>query len=331
MTLVSLLLVASPPAVASAVDTLVLDNGDRISGRLLRLNEGMIEFETGYAGTIRVGWPHVREIRSDGLLRVCLNGDEVFGVSSLTREGDSANLDGRKEPVINITQLNPADWELGKASRLSGEIDAALKLDRGNTHDDVTNVAGRFEWKKRKHRIRLGGEVEYDQNGPSVVNDRWSAETTYDNTNSHRIYFGERSSLRSDRMANLTLLWSTGPYIGYHIIETNRTRLSTETGIEYTDENYRTLPVETFLSESWRIEFSHFLIPGKLEIYHRNKGLLNLSDIKGLLFDTWSGVKFPITSNLNTSAEIKTAFNSAASANAIPWDTSYRIRIGYHW
>ncbi|NTU67428.1 MAG: DUF481 domain-containing protein [Chlorobiaceae bacterium] len=329
VTTLALLLIA--PAASGAAETIVMDNGDRLSGQLVRMADGILELETGYAGMVKAAWNHVREITTDGMFDVRLNGDEVVAVQSLRLQDGSAFLDDRCVPLVNVKQLNPADWELGRSAKISGEIDVALKMERGNTHDDLTDLQGRLEWKKRMQRIRLGGEFQYNQNGRDVTADRWSVEATYDNNASKRFYFGEGTSFKSDRMGNLILRWAAGPYAGVHLIDTQRTRLNAETGLDYASDNYRSQPVETFLAESWRVEFSHFIIPDKLEIYHRDSGLFSLTSSAGFSFDTWTGLKFPVASGMYTSTEIKTTFNGDAPPEASAWDTTYRFKIGYQW
>ena len=329
--LTALLLLLVTPAAAQAAETVVMENGDRLTGHLVHMNDGVLELETGYAGSVKANWAQVREICSEGTIGVRLNGDEVVVVRSLKKEAGALLLDSRREALANVTQLNPADWELGHAAKINGELDVALKLDRGNTHDDLSDLRGRIEWKKRQHRIRLGGEFQYSQSGNEVAADNWSAETAYDNKASKQFYFGERSSFRSDRMTNLILRWTIGPYAGMRLIETSRTRLNAETGFEYASDNYRFKPVDSFLAESWRMELSHFIIPEKLEIYHRNRGLASLTSGAGISIDTWTGLKFPVASGMYTSAEVKTTFNSDAPPETTAWDTSYRFKIGYMW
>ncbi|NTV02124.1 MAG: DUF481 domain-containing protein [Chlorobiaceae bacterium] len=324
------LLPIAPPA-SQAAETIVMDNGDRLTGRLVRMSGGILELETGYAGTVNAEWKNVREIASDGTVCVRLTGNEVVGIRSLRKQEEFVLLDSRREPGANVTQLNPADWELGKASKISGEMDVALKMERGNTHDDLTDLITRLEWKKSSHRIRLGGEFQYNQSGQDVTADRWSVETTYDNNASKRFYFGEGTSFKSDRMSNLILRWTAGPYAGLHLIDTHLTRFNAETGLEYASDNYRSKTIDTFLAGSWRIDFSHFLIPEKLEIYHRDNGLLSLTSTAGFSFDTWTGLKLPVASGMYTSAEVKTAFSGDAPPEAAAWDTTYRIKIGYQW
>jgi len=319
-------------APAFAAQTVTLDNGDRLTGEVLRMSDGKLQLKTGYAGTLSIDWKKVREIRSDSEpMQVRLTGNGTIPVKTIIRDNGVILLGERSEPATSLSQINPDDWETGKASRLGGEVGLSMKLDRGNTHENRTHVATRLEWKKLRHRVRLTGELEYDKTDGTEAQNRWSVETTYDNHFSKHLYYGASTELKRDRMSGLDRRWSIGPYFGWSLIDNTRTKLSVENGLHYASEEYRSEPSDGFIADAWRMEFSYFIIPGKLQLYHRNKGLVSLADAGGLSCDTWSGLKAPIAGGLTTSAELKTTYNGDAPENTAAWDTSYRLKLGYQW
>jgi hypothetical protein len=327
--IITLALFCSIPACAG--QTIILDNGDHLTGTLIRMSDGTLQFNTSYAGTINIAWKNVLEIRSSEPLKIRMNGNGTIPVNTLIRNHDTVLLDTRVEPVINLSQINPDDWETGKAARINGEINLALKFDRGNTHENRTNIASNLEWKKLTHRIRLAGELEYNKTNNIQTMSRRSLDTSWDNHFSKTLYYGATTSYKTNRITELDHRWSFGPYTGWNLLGSNRTRLSAETGIEYTTESYQSRSDQVYLSDAWRLEFSHFIIPGKLEIYHRNKGLLSLANTGGISFDSWSGIKLPIAGGLQTSAELKSSYTSEPLNGARSWDTTWRMRLGYRW
>ncbi len=317
----------------SAAQTIILQNGDRLTGTVERMSDGIVKFSTEYAGALNIEWKKVREIHSDGEpMQVRLTGNGTIPVKSIIRNGDRILLDQRSEPTANITQINPDDWETGKASRLNGEVGLAAKLDRGNTHENRTDLSTRLEWKKLKHRVRLAGEIEYDKTDGEIAQNRWSVETTYDNHFANNLYYGGMTTFKRDRITDLDLRWTIGPYFGWNIIDKPGTKLSIESGLEYTSETYRSQSSsDSFIADAWRMEFSYAIIDDKLELYHRNKGLVSLADAGGLSFDAWTGLKAPIARGLSTSAELKTSYNGDEPKGTVPWDTTWRMKLGYQW
>ncbi len=316
---------------AGAAETLVMDNGDHLSGKLIQMVDNCIEFETDYAGTIKVNWRNVRQIVSDRTFQVLLGNGEVRETHALQRQENRITLDGAELTDDQIRKFNPAAWELGREALLAGEINGAFKLERGNTHVNSTDITGKLEWKKTRHRIRAAGEVEYGTSDGTLSSNRWSAETAYDTSNATQFYYGARTSLKSDKLADLNLRWTLGPHLGYRFIDTERSKLYVENGLEYTSENFGQHATNLYLADSWRIELSHFLIPGKLEAYHIARGLASLGSIGGVSYETWNGFKVPITGKLSTSAELKTSYTGDAPAEATKWDMIYQVKLGYQW
>ncbi|HHD77580.1 MAG TPA: hypothetical protein ENK97_02220, partial [Campylobacteraceae bacterium] len=85
-------------APAFAAQTITLDNGDRLTGTVERIGDGIVKVKTGYAGTISIEWKKVREIRSDDEpMHVRLTGNGTIPVKSIIRNGDRILLDQQSE------------------------------------------------------------------------------------------------------------------------------------------------------------------------------------------------------------------------------------------
>jgi len=61
----TLLVLALMPAQGLAADELILRNGSRLIGEVGRKENGTLGFKTSFAGTIKVKWSEVSELRSE--------------------------------------------------------------------------------------------------------------------------------------------------------------------------------------------------------------------------------------------------------------------------
>ena len=43
-------------------DELIMKDGSRLMGKVLKEDDGVVDFETSYAGTIKVKWSEIREV-----------------------------------------------------------------------------------------------------------------------------------------------------------------------------------------------------------------------------------------------------------------------------
>ena len=59
----ALLFLAAAPLVA--LDTVVVDTGDRLNGTIEKMANGKLHLETSYAGVIQIDWSKVREVFTD--------------------------------------------------------------------------------------------------------------------------------------------------------------------------------------------------------------------------------------------------------------------------
>jgi len=60
---------AWPVAMASA-DEVMLKNGDRLSGDILKMGEGILVLKTTYAGEVKIGWKDIQEITSKAPVKI---------------------------------------------------------------------------------------------------------------------------------------------------------------------------------------------------------------------------------------------------------------------
>src|SRR6476619_3593580 len=75
-----LLAVLGAPASVALADTVILDNGDRITGRIQRAESGKVVIATDYAGEIRIDWAHIETLTSDEAMTVNLDdATRVYG------------------------------------------------------------------------------------------------------------------------------------------------------------------------------------------------------------------------------------------------------------
>ena len=66
-------------AAALRADTVILENGDRISGHVLGLEAGNLLFESAYGGQIKLPWAKVLRLESDAKVRVQLDDGSLLG------------------------------------------------------------------------------------------------------------------------------------------------------------------------------------------------------------------------------------------------------------
>lgn len=321
-------------ATALRADEVVMVNGDRLTGTVLRMDGGVLQFETAYAGVVSIDWEKVRELSTDTPMRLRLENGELLNSQQLTREQQHFLLEAEGENEargVSVADINPSAWETGEGYRLSGRVDLSVKANRGNTDQDEIDISTDLEWRYLKHRARLFGELEYDVNGGEQTRNKWNLSTKYDRFVSGKHYVGAGLFLEHDKFADLDLRTSVGPYIGQQFITGSKMNLSAEIGVTYVFENFASDPDDDYVAASWSVDFDRFIIPSVMQFYHRQTGLMKVEAPGNIILDTWTGLRFPLQGGFSTSAEVKAEYDANAAVDADEWDTSYRLKLGYQW
>jgi hypothetical protein len=117
---------ATPPLVlglltaTATADVVILHNGDRITGTVLRQEDGELQLETHYAGILSIDWNEVRECRLDESAAVLLDDDKVIEVAAIRRDRGRLRLQPPDTDLAmtvapeRVEVVNPEPWELSQ-------------------------------------------------------------------------------------------------------------------------------------------------------------------------------------------------------------------------
>ncbi len=327
---------------STSADELLLRDGSRILGTVKKKEGSTLEFKTSFAGTIEVNWDQVSELRTDQPTQVLLSNDEVISASVFKNSTDSTTLQsGPDSPPHTLSPpevafINPEPWRLGQGFKFSGRVNFALESERGNTDEDEIDIDGDLLWRRKRDRFILMGELEHDKVNGTTTTDDWKLNGKYDYFVTKKRYYGALLFAEADDFAELTLRVGGGPGVGYQFFESEELNLSVETGLMRVFEDFKTQDDDRYWGAGWMINFDKYVLPRlfksyNLQFYHLNRGLWNLNDTGDVVWDTWTGLRFPLILGLVASTELKVEYDSGAAPGADDLDTTYRLKLGYQW
>jgi putative salt-induced outer membrane protein YdiY len=233
-------------------DTVVLKNGDRLTGTVVKLDGGKLTFKTAYADAIVIAWDQVTSLTtSTALVLPTPKGDlSVTGIERstaglvVTTPSGASTLDPASVTVLR----SPADQKAYEASlhpswghAWAGAANVSLALTRGNS-DTATFGAGVTAARTtRNDKTSLYANTIYATNGNSIPTT--SANSTgggirYDhNLNPRTFAFGSGDFL-SNALQDLDLRSIIGGGFGWHASKTPRQTFDVLGGIVWTHEDY---------------------------------------------------------------------------------------------
>jgi putative salt-induced outer membrane protein YdiY len=320
-------------------DELLMKDGSRLYGEVLKRENGTLDFKTNYAGVIKVKWSEVSELHTDKPMKLMLDDESVRTAQHIMTGEDGIYLDDDIEPDLaepTLTQselayINPDPWRTGEGYKLDGQVNFALEKQRGNTETDEIDIDGDLVWRFRHHRFKMFGELERDRNNNKKTKDKWKLNNAYDHFLSKKWYAGAFLGFEHDRFAGLNLRTIIGPKMGYQWFESRDMNLSAEVGPMYVDEDFDKAEDDDYLALGWGINFDKFLVADFMQFYHRQNGLWSLSDTSDLVWNTWTGLRFPLVLGFVASTEVQVEYDKGAPGDVDEVDTTYSLKLGYAW
>ena len=222
-------------------DQIVLKNGDRITGTIVKSDEKTLTLKSEFAGTLTVPLDAIVQISSNQPLHVTTkDGRTVVGmVAADANKLDITSKDQQtislvKDSVVAVRSDNEqAAWERtqhpGLGQLWNGAVDAGLSLTQGNAQTSSFTLALNAARATTRDKISLYATTLYARNsttGKSLVSanaKRGGGRYDY-NINSRSFAFGF-SDLEADDFQKLDLRMNVGGGFGWHTLKTERLTL----------------------------------------------------------------------------------------------------------
>ena len=296
-------------------DSLQLVNGDRLTGTLKGIAGELVEFETDYAGTLRIKQEHVAAIESDQQFTL-IQDDGTRAESTLDANMDLASLDIARTDV---------GFGLGQFLGLVHTIDLSASYSLGNsttqvyllnTASELTRPSSEHILKTAIHRDTAEGELLKNQYHLNYKTRHFMGEKWFYALNAD----GFRDPLKS---IDLRLSPTVG--IGHRFWDHTYGNLTVEVGVAGIYETFDELS-EKYPAVSWELDFSRRLLGGRLEAFHQHRLLSAVTD--GVVLDSSNGLRYALVDNLNLNLLANLKHDTEVAEGVEKTDITYVAGIG---
>jgi len=320
-------------ATALPADEVLLKNGDRITGEVVKSEDDSLIVTTSYAGDLTIKMSEIRKVVTKETM-ILLSDERLLHVNE---------LDLSKEPDTDadLIIVNPEPWIYGEGYKLKGIVNLAVELKEGNTNSDEFDLEGNFELRRQHDRFRLAGEFEFDKAAGVISKNKQWLVGNWDyfpeddarwGFNAKRWYYGLTASLERDELADLRLRAVFGPHVGYQFFESKAMNLLLEGGPAYTHEDFTDDDSDrNYGAAAWSLNFDRYLFDEFTQFYHKQTGLLEIGGNNKLVHKSWTGFRFPLVGGFIASAEIKLDYDGEPAEGKDELDTTYNFKLGYSW
>ena len=295
-------------AAAASADEVRLKGGDRLTGRIVRIEKEQLIFETEFMGKrLDIDWEYVECVSTDHDVAVVLTDEQVLiGKISCPRPGafqlENKSLGLLKEiPFAELKAVNPAVYK--------GYFNFGGNYTSGNTDTAAANLSTRLEIRTKRHRFTADAKYNYGRSDGEESVKNGTGYLKYDLFLTEKVYSYAQTLLESDEFANLNLRATQGLGLGYQFYDTRRTNLYAEAGVSYYNEDVETGDDKSGASARWAVNFEHELIRRLLNVFHRQEGYYNF-DSSSVYLRTEQGARVPLLRDISGFLELDWKYNS---------------------
>jgi Protein of unknown function, DUF481 len=240
-TVAAIALACSMNAAAAAqgrTDVVTLTNGDRITGEVVRLDRGRLEFKTDDIGTLYLEWDNLVSLVTTRLVEVTTTDGLTFLGSlgkttnrTIAVASTDATAQLAMQDVTEITTIGPSFWR-----KLDGSFDVGFSYTRSSGIAQL-NLNSDTMYRKPGSQSRLTASfTQTDQSDDEGRSDRGAIDASYLRYPWPRWFIAAVGRFETNESLGLELRSQIGGAIGPRLVNSNRAQLTLGAGLAFNDE-----------------------------------------------------------------------------------------------
>ncbi len=227
------------PGSASA-DEVILSNGDRLTGTVSSLKNGVLTLETSYSEPVKIQASSIRKILTDSSVETHLSSGEILKGRISTNESGQITLapsSGRQASLVELDQIIAINPPPMPPEEWRGFVNIGGTLNSGNTDRLSGSLGVEAVRKTTKDRFTLRFQTNYaEEDSARTVQNTYGA-LKYDYFFAPKFYGYLGVELLTDEFKDLNLRTIIGPGVGYQIWDDAVKALALEAGVSYFSED----------------------------------------------------------------------------------------------
>jgi putative salt-induced outer membrane protein YdiY len=311
-------------------DQVTLKNGDRLSGTIVKTDDGTktLEIKTELAGDVTVPWDAVTAMVSSQPLHLTLSDGRVIVGTVSTTDGklaiatkDAGEVSAEHGSIKAIrNDKEQAKFDQLQHPRLrdywSGLFDLGLSVTEGNSSTSALTIAGKAARVVPKNKLTLYYTQVYAKDSnrdPAVTTANAIHAGIRDEFNLNpRVYVFAFTDFDSDGLQNLDLRNVLGGGLGYHVINTKNTEFDVFGGGSFNQEYF-----SSYVTTNPAPPPADILVPS--ETRHSAEVLVGESLSTKLGSRTTLSEQLTFFPNLSSLGDYRVTFDATASTKLKTW------------
>jgi hypothetical protein len=225
-------------AASSRTDVVTMSNGDRMTGDIQKLDEGVLELKTDHVGTLEFEWPSIESIESVKSFEVVLDdGRRLFGTlrPAPGRRLDVVGARTERVDLRSVVQVLPLDrsfWE-----QLDGSLSLGFSFAQSNNTTTWTAAAD-VDYLTRRYLLAVSASSYLNAQEGADTTTRNAIGLTLGRLLPSRWRLLELNELFQSDQLGIRLRTTLGGAVDHAVIHTNRNVLSPALGAAYSNTTF---------------------------------------------------------------------------------------------
>jgi putative salt-induced outer membrane protein YdiY len=316
-------------------DQLHFENGDVITGKMIRMESQKLVFKTDYAGEIKVDWKKIVKLVAEDSIRVVLKDGSIL--EGFTGETVQNNTTLKAEKIetssrFNLTEVKAINPIVKPAVKITARANVGINQERGNTDTDNTHIDGEFKARTKKNRFIVGGELNNEKESGITSSDNWKVYGKYNRFVTKQWSFYTFALFENDKFTDLDLRSTLGAGPEYQFFESDELNLFVGAGPGYVNEDFIVAEDKEFVAAQWVISYDQYFFDSIFQLFHNQNGYMQVDETNNWLIKTRQGIRFPIYKGFTTTFQYDYDYDNQPSEDAEKkWDAKLMFLLGYEF
>ena len=312
---------------AAAADTLVMRNGDRITGTISKIWDGKVHIDPSYADEIKVDLKDVKVIDARRNFEFeTRQGEKFTGQLGMDPQGNQVLVRDGSETFLDLAEV--AELEEPEAP-FEWKARADVNGNNSTGNSETTNLLIQAQGMVRfgDHRHEAGLQYDYQETDNERVSDRLALRYDYNWLFDEHWFLGAQSTYERDPVRELDSRVTVGGALGYEFFDDAHRYLRVYLGPSFVHEELGSETTDTGAG-NWRLDFRHKVYRQKIEFFHWHRFLAYASGSRNRVFNSSTGFRMDVTDDIYANLQFDYDHESKPAPGREETDTRFLVGVG---
>lgn len=315
-------------------DSLLLKNGDRLTGEVILIDAGKLLLKTPYAGTISIDTRKISSIETTKqlLIKEQRFSEPVNARLQPAKPGKTiiSHSHDRSVVIADIYQALPVtESKLTQDLLWTGSIHLSADFKRKESSSDSYDIDAKTKLRHGHWRHNAELEYDYEIKDDNKKTDQLMASYALDRLISERWFWQGKYKFNHDRLEDLTKQHTYGTGPGFQFWDNELGSLSLAGLINHSIFQYKDGHKERFNSSTLSWDYQRFFLTRTLEFFNKGELAVPFTNEVDYVLDAETGLRYKLNSwaSLSLKAEWEKIRSKYGDVN----NRRYLMGVGVTW